>query len=285
LQLQQLFAQTIMGAFQRVAYPLLCRSVANPQNLKRQFGRLAVTLMLVSLLLTALVGANSRAIVSLLGPDWVAAAGLLRITAWAIPAGALLTIGSMLCLALGISGSIFKSAAMNLIVFIPLLLIARRWELAGLAICWSATRYLLAGAVLTAGTRRIAVGLASVWRELARLLACAAAAFAVMYEIAKRMPPVPHLSVHLQLVANLIISCAVGTAVYGTLVLLIEREALAYAIRIARGTGQQQRVSAPEPPDATNSLFSAASLQPDMQVSPEAGGPAPQGDADKAVRN
>src|SRR5208337_3734212 len=57
VQVQQLFAQNIMESFKRVAYPLLCRSVANPQNLKRHFGRLTVTLMLVSLWMTAVVGA------------------------------------------------------------------------------------------------------------------------------------------------------------------------------------------------------------------------------------
>jgi PST family polysaccharide transporter len=282
-QVQQLFAQNVMVAFQRVAYPLLCRSISNPLNLKRHFGRLTVTLMLVSLWMTAVVGANSRAIVAMLGPDWGAAASLLRITAWAIPAGALLTIGYMLCLALGIGASVFKSAALNLVIFIPILLVARRWELVGLAACWSVTRYFLAGAILRSGTKRIAVGLASVWRELARLAFCAAVSCAVMFAVVRMLPP------HLHSFFNLIISCAVGTLVYGALVLLIEREALAYAIRIARGDRapdepvpsdseklQMLAASMPEPADSTNSFFAANSLQPGVRVGPTSGPPSGQ---------
>jgi PST family polysaccharide transporter len=288
VQVQQLFAQNIMAAFQRVAYPLLCRSIANPRNLKVHFGRLTVTLMLVSLWMTAVVGANSRSIVAIvLGPDWVAAAPLLRITAWAIPAGALLTIGYMLCLALGIGGSVFKSAALNLVVFIPILLIARRWELAGLAACWSVTRYFLAGAILGAGTKRIAVGLASVWRELARLVFCAVVSCASMFAVVRAMPP------HLHLIFSFIISCAVGTVVYGALVLLIERGALAYAIRIARGDRtaeepapsdseklQMLATSMPEPADSTNSFLAANSLQPDVRIAPASGSRPAQADGD-----
>ncbi|MGD0462319.1 MAG: oligosaccharide flippase family protein [Tepidisphaeraceae bacterium] len=288
VQVQALFAQNIMAAFQRVAYPLLCRSIANPQNLKRQFGRLTVTLMLVSLLLMALVAANSHAIVAVvLGPDWIATAPLLRITAWAIPAGALLTIGYMLCLALGIGASVFKASAMNLAVFIPILLVARRWELVGLAVCWSVTRYFLAGAILRAGTKRIAVGLASVWRELARLVFCALVSCASMFAVLRVMPP------HLHLAFGLIISGAVGTFVYGALVLLIEREALAYAIRIARGdrapdqpvSSDSERLqllaaSVIEPADSTNSFLAANSLQPDVHVSSGDSGPSGQASGD-----
>ncbi|MGD0138317.1 MAG: oligosaccharide flippase family protein [Tepidisphaeraceae bacterium] len=281
VQVQQLFAQNIMAAFQRVAYPLLCRSIANPRNLKVHFGRLTVTLMLVSLWMTAVVGANSRAIVALvLGPDWVASGSLLRITAWAIPAGALLTIGYMLCLALGISGAIFKSAAVNLVIFVPVLLVARRWELVGLATCWSVTRYFVAGATLRAGTKRIAVGLGSVWRELARLAVCAAVSCASMFAALRMLPP------HLHLIFSFILSCAVGTVVYGALVLLIEREALAYAIRIARGDQTPEEpagsdseklrmlaASMPEPADSTNSFLAANSLQPGVRVAPGSGTP------------
>ncbi len=293
LQVQQLFAQNIMAAFQRVAYPLLCRSIANPKNLKRHFGRLTVTLMLVSFLLTALVGANSRAIVAIfLGPDWVAAAPLLRITAWAIPAGALLTIGYMLCLALGIGSAVFKSAALNLVIFVPLLIFARRWELLGLAACWSLTRYFLAGAILRAGTARIAVGLASVWRELARLVLCGAVSCAAMFAIVRMMPP------HLHLFISLMISCAVGTLLYGAMVLLIEREVLAYAIRIARGDRapgepvssdsdrpQLLANSVIEPVDSTNSFLAANSLQPDVRIG--SGGDSPSGrvEGDLTERN
>jgi O-antigen/teichoic acid export membrane protein len=286
VQVQQLFAQNIMAAFQRVAYPLLCRSISNPLNLKRHFGRLTVTLMLVSLLLTALVAANSRAIVGIvLGPDWAAAAPLLRITAWAIPAGALLTIGYMLCLALGIGTSVLKSSAMNLAIFIPLLLVARRWELVGLAACWSLTRYFLAGAILRAGTKRIAVGLASVWKELARLVFCAAVSCAAMFALVRMMPP------HIHQIFSLIISGLVGTVVYGALVLLIEREALAYAIRIARGdrspgepvSSDSERLqllstAVTEPVDSTNSFLAANSLQPDVHISPGDGGPSGHAD-------
>jgi len=286
VQVQGLFSQNIMAAFQRVAYPLLCRSISNPQHLKRHFGRLTVTLMLVSLWMTAVVGANSRAIVAVvLGPDWIAAAPLLRITAWAIPAGALLMIGYMLCLALGIGGSVFKAATLNLIIFIPILLVARRWELVGLAACWSATRYFLAFAILRAGTKRIAVGLGSVWRELARLAFCAAVSCVSMFAVVRMMPP------HLHLIFSLIISCVVGTLVYGAMVLLIEREALAYAIRIARGDRapdepassdseglQLLAANVSEPVDSTNSFLAANSLQPDIHINP--GGRSSSGDAE-----
>jgi O-antigen/teichoic acid export membrane protein len=276
VQVQGLFSQNIMAAFQRVAYPLLCRSISNPQNLKRHFGRLTVTLMLVSLLLTALVAANSQAIVAIvLGPDWIATGPLLRITAWAIPAGALLSIGYMLCLALGIGGAVFKSSALNLIIFIPILLVARRWELIGLAACWSVTRYFLAGAILRSGTNRIAVGLGSVWKELARLMFCAVVSCAAMFTVVRLMPP------HMHQIFSLIISCAVGTLVYGALVLLIEREALTYAIRIARGdrspgepvSSDSERLqllstAVTEPVDSTNSFLAANSLQPDVPIGP-----------------
>jgi hypothetical protein len=108
-----------------------------------------------------------------------------------------------------------------------------------------------------------------------------------MFAVLRVMPP------HLHLIFSFIISCAVGTVVYGALVLLIEREALAYAIRIARGDQTPEEpagsdseklrmlaVSMPEPADSTNSLLAANSLQPDVRIGPASGSPPGQADGD-----
>jgi len=237
VQVQQLFAQNIMAAFQRVAYPLICRATTNPSHMKKLFVRVTITLMLVSIPLTVVVALNSPAIIRVvMGSQWMAAAPLLRITAWAIPAGALACLGYMLCMALGITGSVFRASALNIVVFVPLLLVARRWEMAGLAVCWSLSRYLIACSVLVSATRRLGVQLRLVWRQVSRLAVAGAAGAAAMFALIRIIPPQLVVPSHIRLPGELALSCLVGAAAYGLVVLLIEREALAYAWRMARGS-------------------------------------------------
>jgi O-antigen/teichoic acid export membrane protein len=229
VQVQQLFGQSLMAAFQRVAYPLVCHSLNDAQRLRDLFGRIMVVMMLVAMLLTSIVLVNSAEIISLLGPMWVKGTPLLFVAAWAIPAGAILCVGTMMCMALGNTKTILFVSVLNIVVFVPLMFWAKRWGVIGLAVCWSATRYLIGFSTLRAATTRIGAGLRAVWRQLAGFTVAAAGAAAGMEAINA------HLLQQLHAPVRLIISGFAGSIIYTILVWIIDRKTVAYALSLARG--------------------------------------------------
>jgi polysaccharide transporter, PST family len=277
VQVQQLFAQNLMVAFQRVAYPLLCRSVPNLPHLRRLFGRILIIMMFISLLCTAMLASNSRDMVRIvLGRKWADAVPALQAAAWAIPAGTLLMVGYILSMAVGNTKSIFRGVTINLIVFIPLIFIARPWGLLGMAICWSATRYLLAMAVLWPAARSIGAKLRDVWVEMAGLFVATAAAAIAMFTIV-------HFMRSHSVIFRLATSGSIGTLIYLGTTWLLHRDVIVSAVRMARGgsafadekglsSTEEARVlvepSATVSPDSPAFMLSATGTQTDVVLPP-----------------
>jgi O-antigen/teichoic acid export membrane protein len=233
IQVQQLFGQNLLTSFQRVAYPLVCHSVSDPPRMRKLFARVTLTLMLVSLLFTGVVVVNSEAMVRVcLGRDWKAAAPLLRVAAWAIPAGALNAVANILCMAMGITKSFVKASVLNLCIFIPAALLVRHWGggLLELAVCWSVSRYLIALTTLQAATSRLGAGLRDIWRPLSGLIGSATAAAAIMLAVRTLGE-----HVHVRLPIQLAVSGSIGVIVYIGSVWLLEANTIADAMRMARG--------------------------------------------------
>ncbi len=80
---------------------------------------------------------------------------LLSVTAFAIPAGALYAVGYVMCLALGAGKSLLRVSALNLILFIPIMIFARSWGLVGLAICWRRIAIFHRNTVVSRATGRV----------------------------------------------------------------------------------------------------------------------------------
>jgi FkbM family methyltransferase len=233
IQFQQLFGQNLLVSFQRVAYPLLVHGLDDRERMRNLFARITLILMLISLLFTAVVGVNSEAIVRICaGPDWIAAAPLLRITAWAIPAGALDMVAYMLCMAMGVSKSFMKASLINLIVFVPAAFLVRYsgGGLMALAICWSASRYFLALTTLQLVTPRLGAGLGAIAKPLAGLTASAVASAGAMVLIRE-------LSPHVRLPIQFVFCGFVGTVVFAGAVWIWERDTVLDAWKMARGSG------------------------------------------------
>jgi O-antigen/teichoic acid export membrane protein len=233
IQVQLLFSQNLLVAFQRVAYPLICRGVNDAARMRELFARVTLMLMMVSLLFTAIVGVNSEAIVRVaLGVDWAKAAPLLRISAWAIPAGALDMVATLLCMAVGMSKLLVRSAAINLVLFIPASLIIRHLGggLIGLAICWTISRYLISLATLEAVTRHMHLGAGLLIKPLGALFISGVLSSATM--VTARM-----LCHGIRLPIQLVLVGTIGLIVYVVAVWLAEPNTILDAIKMARGGG------------------------------------------------
>jgi O-antigen/teichoic acid export membrane protein len=231
IQVQQMFGQNLLASFQRVAYPMVCQSVSDEERIRKLFARITLMLMMISLWFTVVVGINSEAIVRIcLGRSWMSAAPLLRITAWAIPAGALDMVANIMCMALGISKSFIRSAVLNLVLFIPAALIVRQLGggLVGLATCWSVSRYLIALTTIDAVQRKIRFGLRDIARPLAALFGAGVAACAAM--IAIRLP-----LGQLRLPIQFAIIGFIGSIVYMAGVWFLEPSTVRDAMNMARG--------------------------------------------------
>jgi 1,2-diacylglycerol 3-alpha-glucosyltransferase len=229
VQVQQLFGQNLMAAFQRVAYPLVCHSLNDEQRLRDLFARITVIMMLAAMVLTAIVLVNSAEVIGLLGPLWEKGTPLLFTAAWAIPAGAILMVGTTMCMAMGNTKSLFIVSVLNIVVFVPLMFWAKRWGVVGLAACWSVTRYLIGYTTLRAATARIGAGLSMVRRQLAGFALAAAGSAAVMIAVNR------HGLENMHSVVRLFFSGCVGTAIYTMLVWIIDRKTFNYALSLARG--------------------------------------------------
>ena len=231
IQVQQMFGQNLLASFQRVAYPMVCQSVSDEERIRKLFARITLMLMMISLWFTVVVGINSEALVRIcLGRSWVSTAPLLRITAWAIPAGALDMVANIMCMALGISKSFILSAVLNLVLFIPAALIVRQLGggLVGLAMCWSVSRYLIALTTIDAVQRKIRFGLRDIARPLAALFVAGVAACAAM--IAIRLP-----LGQLRLPIQFAIIGFLGSIVYMFGVWFLEPSTVRDAMNMARG--------------------------------------------------
>ena len=231
IQVQQLFGQNLLVSFQRVAYPLLCHGVGDAARMRALFVRVTLILMMISLLFTAVVGINSEAIVRVcLGRSWMAAAPLLRITAWAIPAGALDMVANMLCMAMGTSRLMVRTAVVNLILFIPASLLVRHLGggLVGLAICWSVSRYLISLATLQAATLRLGTGLGKIWKPLIGLIGSGTASTAAMLAAQTQLK-------HVCLPVEFLVCGVIGVIVYIGGVWLLEPGTVLDTVKLARG--------------------------------------------------
>jgi O-antigen/teichoic acid export membrane protein len=185
---------------------------------------------MISLWFTAIVAVNSNAIVQIsLSKQWAAAAPLLTVTAWAIPAGALDMVAYILCMALGISTSFVRSAVLNLIFFLPAVLIVRHLGggMVALAVCWSASRYLIALATLQAARRKLEFGLRDIGRPVAAIAGAMAASIGVMYAIRTVM--------HARLPVQFVVESVAGTLVYFAAVWVLEPGTVRDTWRMARG--------------------------------------------------
>ena len=228
VQIQQLFAENIMKAFTRVAYPVLCGAVGDIERLKMLFLRMSRILTLAGLVFTVIVAINSDDMVRIfMASKWLAASPLLAVTAWAIPAGALFTVGYMMCLALKRANTIFRASAWNLVLFIPIVFIARPTGLLGLAFCWAISRYFIAFSVLRDPARQIGVNLRNVFRQMLPLLA-AAALSSILMILARR-----YVFEHSQELVRLTCVCCIGTAVFALVAWLVDRETIVDVYRLA----------------------------------------------------
>lgn len=234
IQVQGLFSQNLLVSFQRVAYPLMCRSVADMARMRTLFARVTLMLMMISLLFAGVLGVNSEAIVRVaLGRNWAAAAPILRVAAWAIPAGALDMVATLLCMALGISKLMVRSAIINLLLFIPASLIVRHLGggLVGLAMCWTVSRYLISLATLHAVTGRMQSGISKLAKPLTALIGSGILSAAAM--VATRIV----LGHRARLPVQLVIVGTVGLIVYTAAVWLTEPNTILDAVKMARGRG------------------------------------------------
>lgn len=229
VQVQQLFGQNLMAAFHRVAYPLLCHCLGDVPRLRKLFGQITIVMTLVAMLLTSIVLVNSAEIIGLLGPLWVKGTPLLFTAAWAIPAGALVMVGGTMCMAMGNTKTIFLVSLLNIVIFVPLMFWAKRWGVVGLAVCWSATRYLVGYSTLRASTARIGAGLSMVRRELIGFVVAAGGSAAVMAVINR------HGLQNMPSMLRLFISGCVGTIVYTILIWIIDRKTFMFALNLAHG--------------------------------------------------
>jgi O-antigen/teichoic acid export membrane protein len=231
IQMQQMFGQNLLVSFQRVAYPLMCRSLSDEARTRALYARITLILMLISLLFTATLGVNSGAIVRVFcGKDWMPAAPLLQITAWAIPAGALDMVGTILCMALGVTKIMVRSAVINLVLFIPASLVVRHFGggLLGLAVCWSASRYLLSLATVQAASRQLHTGVLDLWKPLTGLLGAALLSAAAMVAVRT-------VAGHLPLIVQFLAAGFIGLVIYTAAVWQLEPATLKDSINMARG--------------------------------------------------
>jgi hypothetical protein len=216
-----------------------------------------------------------------MGSKWLAAAPLVRITAIAIPAGALTMIGYMMCLVLETGKTFLRVILINLLVFIPVIVIARPWGLVGLAVCWSISRYFIGISSLTGITGRIGAQLHTLWRQwIGQAMAAALSAAGML--------AVRHWTVvHLRPFVSLSVVCSLGIIIYGLAALVTERDTILYAMRMARGSkspGEPAETSEEvarihvhpiQPADSTAFVLSANELiddmaPPDVRQFPEA---------------
>jgi O-antigen/teichoic acid export membrane protein len=236
IQIQQLFGQNLLTSFQRVAYPLLVRSLNDPERLRQLFARVTLILMFVSMLFTAVMIENCDAIVRIcLGPTWMAVVPLLRISAWAIPAGALDMVAYLLCMAMGITKSFLRASVINLVIFIPTALLVAHLGggLLALAACWSASRYLLALTTMDAVTRRLQTGLTQIAKPLAGLAGSGIAATAAMFAVR-------HLTAHVPLLFSFVFAGGIGSIVYLGSAWVLEPETVKDTWTMARGRAAAQ---------------------------------------------
>lgn len=252
LQVQSLFAQNLMGSFQRVAYPLLCRSVSDRARMKTLFARTTITMLLVSGFFTALLGVNGRAMVRLvLGPMWDGTVPLLQISAFAVPAIALIMIGQMLAMSMGNNKPMLTTSILNICIFIPAVFLAKRWGLSGLAVCWTGSRYLIALTLIAAAAKPIATGLWTLRSELQRLTIATVISAVTMVGINRV------LNDHAPAIVQLCVAGSVGLAIYYCIVRWLLSAPLAYAVQMALGASNNPPAS-PGSASAAPSVDSAA---------------------------
>jgi O-antigen/teichoic acid export membrane protein len=188
-------------------------------------------LVMVGLLFTVIVAVNSKELVSIfMASKWLNAAPLLAVTAWAIPAGALFGVGYMMCLAMGMGKTIFRASAWNLVLFIPIIFIARPTGLVGLAVCWTVSRYFIALSVLRDPSAKIGTNLLAVFRQLLGLGIAAVLSGGAML-LARE-----EILIHGHGLIRLVIVCAIGTAVFSLAAFLTDRDTVLYALRMTRGS-------------------------------------------------
>jgi hypothetical protein len=158
------------------------------------------------------------------------AAPLLRVTAWAIPAGALDMAATSLCMALGVSKIMVRTAILNLVLFIPASLVVRHFGggLLGLAICWSASRYLLGLSILFGVIRRLNEGMSYILKPLMGLIGSTIAASAAM--MAVRV-----IAGQFSFLIQLVAAGLVGVIVYFGSVWLLEPNTMRDSLNMARG--------------------------------------------------
>jgi hypothetical protein len=158
----------------------------------------------------------------------------------------------MMCLALGTTKSLLKVSAANLVVFVPMAYLSRRWGMEGFAVCWSASRYFIALAVLAAATRQIQTGLRIVWKELALLTLVTAASVGAMGFV-KHFWPTATYSTPTLLVRFVAVG-TMGTLVYIALLWLLLSDSVKSALRTARGGGPTQSPQAAAQAESTATI-------------------------------
>jgi PST family polysaccharide transporter len=231
LGIQALFGQNLLASVERVVYPTLCAANGDAERFRYLLERAAAMFMLFSAFAAAWLWAAGGPLVRLmLGAQWEAVVPVLVVLSFAVPAGALYSIGYISSYAIGRTGWILWSSIISTGIFLPALPFALRHGLFGVAVLYVFVRYCAGLYLLLRVFSFTKVRVIEIIPRLAGFLLAGSIAAAAM-----------HLSGRSAVVGQwpaagrLAILSFVGLIVYGGLVWLTQRDTLQYAVSRIRG--------------------------------------------------
>jgi teichuronic acid exporter len=243
-QVQAMFGQNLLSSFERVLYPVLCRSIDDVDRRRDLFVRSLLLLMLPSAFACAWLIAGREAIVRLvLGPQWTLVPPLILVVAFAIPAGVFGTLGYRMAYAMGRTSLMLRAGIIDLVLFFPVLWFVWPYGVAGVAGAWVFSKMFVSILVVAGTWRDINPSTGSISAKMLALFICAAISGWAMAWSASWLE-IKYSSVSL-LVRFITVSLG-GLVLYLGLVMLAQRSLIYSVIDLSRGGAGARSVSTVE---------------------------------------